>query len=402
MTTILAARALLADRIVGPVCVEIAGQRIVSITTGPAAQLGRPADIALTDGTLTPGLLDLQNNGSFGADFADASPQQWSDVLSGLAHHGVTGLEPTIITAPLTELNESFDRIRDAQQRHADEPVCRILGAHLEGPFIAGRRRGAHRAEWMLDPTPHALDALLDHPPTAEVLRTVTLAPERPHALEATRRLTAGGIIVSVGHSDATAEEVWAAADAGATMTTHIFNAQRPLQHREPGVPGAVLADERFFIGMIIDGQHVHPSVVKIVYAAAPDRAIGVTDAIVTAGLPNHTQLTFGGRPVANDDDGIGRRPDGTLAGAGIVLDEAVRRMVAAGVDPARVLASCTEVAARSLGHTDLGRLAPGALADLVWWDGTWHPRKVWVRGSRVVAGGPVTGTSADDEHRHR
>ena len=139
------------------------------------------------------------------------------------------------------------------------------------------------------------------------MLLTVTLAPERAHALEAIRRLADRGVVVSVGHSDATAEQVWAAADAGATMTTHIFNAQRPLKHREPGVAGAVLADERFFIGVIIDGQHLHPSVVKIVYAAAPGRAIGVTDAIVTAGLPNHTPLMFGGQPVANDDDR--RRP---------------------------------------------------------------------------------------------
>ncbi len=391
MTTILATKALVDGSFVGPVRLELEGQHIVSVATGPAAEPDLPADIELPDGALTPGLLDLQNNGSFGADFADATPRQWADVLTGLASHGVTGLEPTIITAPLAELNVAFDRILDAQQRHANEPVCRILGAHLEGPFIAERRKGAHRAECMLDPTPEALDTLLDHPSTAEVLLTVTLAPERPHALEAIHRLTDRGIIVSVGHSDATAEQVWAAADAGATMTTHIFNAQRPMQHREPGVAGAVLADERFFIGMIIDGQHLDPSVVKIVYAAAPDRAIGVTDAIVTAGLPNHTPLTFGGQPVANDDDGIGRRPDGTLAGAGIVLDEAVRRMISAGLDPALVVGSCTEVPARSLGRTDIGRLAPGAMADLVWWDDTWHPQTVWLRGDRVPAAERVT-----------
>lgn len=386
MTTIRAAQALVEGRLVGPVRLELDGRRIVSVVTGPAAEQGPAADIDLGTGTLTPGLLDLQNNGSFGADFADATPQQWADVLTGLASRGVTGIEPTIITAPLAELNEAFGRIHVAQQRHADEPVCRILGAHLEGPFISERRKGAHRAECMLDPTPEALDTLLDNPPTAAVLLTVTLAPERAHALEAIRRLTGQGIVVSVGHSDATAEQVWAAADAGATMTTHIFNAQPPLQHREPGVAGAVLADERFFIGVIIDGQHLHPSTVKIVYSAAPGRAIGVTDAIVTAGLPNHTPLMFGGQPVANDDTGLGRRQDGTIAGAGIVLDEGVRRMIAAGMDPAVVLASCTEVAARSLRRTDIGHLASGALGDLVWWDEEWHPRRVWVGGAEIPA----------------
>jgi N-acetylglucosamine-6-phosphate deacetylase len=385
MRTILAPQALVDGALVGPVRLETDGDRITSVVVGEPAEAGPAADVELTGGTLTPGLLDLQNNGSFGADFADATPEQWAEVLTGLASRGVTGLEPTIITAPLADLNAAFDRTYAAQRRHAAEPVCRILGAHLEGPFISERRKGAHRAECMLDPTPDALDTLLGNPATAAVLATVTLAPERPHALEAIRRLVAEGVVVSVGHSDATAAEVWAAADAGATMTTHIFNAQRPLEHREPGVAGAVLADERFYIGTIIDGQHLSPSVVKIVFAAAPGRVVGVTDAIVTAGLPNHTPLSFGGQPVANDETGLGRREDGTIAGAGIVLDEGVRRMIAAGLDPAAVLASCTEVAARSLGRTDVGHLAPGALADLVWWDEHWRPQRVWVGGAEVA-----------------
>ena len=389
MTTILAERALVDGRLVGPVRLAVDGGRITSVVSGPAALEGPAADLDLHGGTLTPGLLDLQNNGSFGADFADATPEQWEQVLAGLASRGVTGVQPTIITAPLAELNEAFDRIHAAQRAHADEPVCRILGAHLEGPFISEQRKGAHRAECMIDPTPEALDVLLGHPATASVLTTLTMAPERAHALEAIRRLVRAGVVVSVGHSDATAEQVWAAADAGATMTTHIFNAQRPLGHREPGVAGAVMADERFYIGTIIDGQHLHPRTVKIVFAAAPGRAIGVTDAIVTAGLPNHTPLMFGGQPVANDETGLGRRENGTLAGAGIVLDEGVRRMIAAGLDPATVLASCTEVAARSLRRTDVGRLAAGALADLVWWDADWQPRRVWVGGAAVAVAEP-------------
>jgi N-acetylglucosamine-6-phosphate deacetylase len=113
---------------------------------------------------------------------------------------------------------------------------------------------------------------------------------------------------------------------------------------------------------------------------------VGVTDAIVTAGLPNHTPLMFGGQPVENDDFGLGRRENGTIAGAGIVLDEGIRRMVAAGMDPATVLASCTEVAARSLSRTDIGRIAPGALADLVWWDADWFPQRIWIGGEEIPA----------------
>jgi N-acetylglucosamine-6-phosphate deacetylase len=391
-TTFFAARALVGGSFVGPVRLEVDGGRIVSVVTGAAAGAGPAADVQLAAGTLSPGLLDLQNNGSFGADFADATPAQWVRVLTGLASRGVTGVEPTIITAPLADLNAAFGRIHAAQERHAGEAVCRILGAHLEGPFISPERKGAHRAECMLDPTPQALDELLGNPATAAVLLTITLAPEREGALEAIRRLVAAGVVVSVGHSDATAAQVWAAGDAGATMTTHIFNAQRPLRHREPGVPGAVLADERFYIGTIIDGQHLDPSIVKVLFAAAAGRVVALTDAIVTAGLANHTPLMFGGQPVANDDTGLGRREDGTIAGAGIVLDEGVRRMIAAGLDPATVLASCTEVAARSLGRTDIGHLTPGALADLVWWDEHWHPHRVWIGGVEVPAGDEPAG----------
>ncbi len=343
-----------------------------------------PDHLALRSGALSPGLLDLQNNGSFGVDLAGATPEQWHAVMAGLASHGVTGLQPTIITAPLPELTAALARAREARDALADEPTCRILGAHLEGPFIAEARKGAHRPEHMLDPSPQVLDTLLRPEATRDVLLTVTLAPERRHALDAVRRLVDAGIVVSVGHTDASAAQVWAAADAGATMTTHIFNAQRGLGHREPGVPGAVLADGRFFVGAIIDGQHLHPAIVKIVYAAAAGRVIGVTDAIVTAGLPNGTPLEFGGQPVTNDEHGLGRRPDGTIAGAGIVLDEGVRRMIRAGLDPAVVITSCTETAARSIGRTDVGHLRPGAHADLVWWDDSWTPRRVWVGGREI------------------
>jgi N-acetylglucosamine-6-phosphate deacetylase len=152
-----------------------------------------------------------------------------------------------------------------------------------------------------------------------------------------------------------------------------------------------VLTDPRYFIGLIVDGYHASPITCRLVYAAAPGRVVAVTDAIVTAGLPNGTTLSFGGAPVANDETGLGRRPDGTIAGAGIVLDEGVRRLVAAGIDPAEVLASATEVPARSLGRADVGHLLPGAYADLVWWDDFFRPLRVWIGGQPVpTAPGPA------------
>lgn len=377
-----AERALIGGVFIGPVVVEVDGGRIAAV--GPATG-DEIVDVDLSGGTLTPGLLDLQVNGSFGVDVASADGGEWTTLLQGLAARGVTGIEPTVITAPLPEITASLSRVARAQRALADEPLAQILGAHLEGPFIAPARKGAHRVACMLEPTPDHLDALLAESEVREVLRTVTLAPELPGALEATRRLSGEGYIVAVGHSDATAAQVSAAGDAGATMTTHVFNAQRPLKPREPGVPGAVLADDRFFVGTIIDGQHLDPRVVALVMNSAGRRTVGVTDAIVTAGLDAGDWRSFGGQPVANDANGLGRRTDGTIAGAGIVLDEGVRRMIAAGLDPASVLSACTENAARSLQRSDVGHIAAGARADLVWWDAAWHPSSVWI-GGRALA----------------
>ena len=387
--TISAPRLLVRGRLTGPGAVTLEDGRIASVRRGvpPAG----PQHVRMDRGVLTPGLLDLQNNGSFGVDFAEASPQEWEQTRRQLARRGVTGVQPTLITAPLPYLNAAFDRCAAAADAAAGLPLSRILGVHLEGPFLSEARRGAHRADWLCDPTPHAIDTLLSHPATQRMLRTLTLAPERDGAMEAIRQLAAGGVIVSVGHTDATAEQVGAAADAGASMVTHLFNAMRPFRHRDPATPGEVLTDPRYFVGLIVDGYHVSPITCRLVYAAAPGRVVAVTDAIVTAGLPNGTSLSFGGGPVANDETGLGRRPDGTIAGAGIVLDEGVRRLVAAGIDPAEVLASATEVPARSLGCSDVGHLQPGAYADLVWWDDFFRPLRVWIGGQPVpTAPGPA------------
>jgi N-acetylglucosamine-6-phosphate deacetylase len=377
-------QALVAGRLRGPVAVQVVDGRIVRVQVGADGPLAG-GEVVLGGGVLTPGLLDLQNNGSFGVDFATAQADEWPLVLAALAARGVTGVQPTLVTAPLVELRDACGRVRQAQHRHQGGGAARILGVHLEGPFLSPDRRGAHRAEWMCDPKPQALDVLLTDTATREVLRTVTLAPEREHAVAATRRLVDLGYVVSVGHSDATADVVRAAADAGASMVTHVFNAQRPLGHREPGVVGAALTDERLFVGTIVDGLHVDPRVVGLVYAAAPGRVVAVSDAVATAGLPPGASSQLGGHQVTNDATGLARRPDGTIAGAGIVLDEGVRRMIAAGHDAATVLASATEVPARSLRRDDIGHLRVGAVADLVWWDDAWTPQRVWMGGTEVL-----------------
>lgn len=374
---ILGAERLLVDgQLRGPGAVAVRDGRI-------AAVLDEAPASGVMAGTLTPGLVDLHSNGAFGVDFAGADVPAFRRALQAMARCGTTSVQPTSITAPVPDLLASLDRCRDAREALAGKPVARVLGAHLEGPFLAEARRGAHRADWLRDPLPGPLDPLLAHP----ALTTVTLAPEREGALEAIRRLAARGVRVSVGHSDATAEQVAAAVDAGATLVTHLYNAMRPFGHRDPGVPGAALTDARLVLGLIGDGLHVHPLACRLAFQAAPGRVALVSDSVLLAGLPPGTTLPFGGLPATLDGDGLGRREDGTISGAGTLLDEGVRRMIGAGLDPAVVLTAATRVPARALGRDDFGCLAPGARADLVLWDEAWRPRRVWVGGVEVGDG---------------
>ncbi len=374
-TESLTARHLLVDgRLRGPGTVVVQDGRIAAVLDeAPGA----------AEGMLTPGLVDIHSNGAFGVDFADADVPAYRRALGAMARRGTTSVQPTSITAPIPSLLASLDRCRAAQDALADEPVARILGAHLEGPFLSATRRGAHRADWLADPTAERLDPLLAHP----TLTMMTLAPERDGALDAIRRLVARGVRVSLGHTDATAEQVRAGTDAGATLVTHLYNAMRPFQHRDPGVPGAALTDPRLVCGLIGDGWHAHPLACRLAFQAAPGRIALVSDSVLLAGLPAGTTLTFGGLPATLDAHGLGRREDGTISGAGTLLDEDVRRMIAAGLDPALVLDAATRVPALALGRDDIGRLAQGARADLVLWDEDWHPRRVWVGGVEVGNG---------------
>ncbi len=365
----------------GPATVEIAGGRIVSVQPGEVA-----ADIRLAHGVLGPGLIDLHNNGAFGVDCATATPEGWDCFVEGLAARGVTSVLPTIITAPLADIASAAARLKAAMACHPG-----LLGLHLEGPFLTPKKRGAHRANWLRLPDDAALDELLGGP-VAEVLRLITLAPELPHALAAITRLARSDITVSLGHTAADAAQMRAGADAGARLVTHLFNAQSPLGHRAPGAPGVALTDPRLAPCIIVDGVHVDPAIVQMAFAACP-RAIAVTDSIALAGLEVGATLEFGGATAILGPDGVGHRADGTIAGAAITLDEGLRRMISFGIPPEIALAAATSRPATALG-LDAGRIAPGALADLVWWSDDFHALQVWRAGVASPAAKP-RGTEA-------
>lgn len=323
----------------------------------------RRPDERLSEGILVPGLIDAQVNGSHGIDFAAANEADFVRVTAELAATGVTAVVPTFITAPIEEIADTlrgYARIRT--NLAASTAGSRLLPAHVEGPFLAESRRGAHRADLLIDPTPDAIRRLVEA--GGDSLGYVTLAPERRHGLEAVAQFVGAGVRVSIGHSDADARTVSAAADAGATLVTHLFNAQRPLHHREPGVVGAALADDRLTLGLIVDLHHVDAAAVRLTFTVAAGRIMIVTDSVSASGMPPGT-YALGGADVILAEGQPPRRADGTIAGAVGRLDESIANAVACGVDVGAALAAVTSTPARALGQNDLGHLRPGDRADL-------------------------------------
>jgi N-acetylglucosamine-6-phosphate deacetylase len=357
--------------------VEVANGRV----TGVRDQVpGERYDVVLPDGVLVPGLVDMQINGCFGVDFATATPSDWSMVASRLPESGVTAFAPTFISALVTDLAASLRRL--AEVHAAPSPGSRVLGAHVEGPFLSEARRGAHNPAYLCDATRDAVATLIDAGPRG-TLAVVTLAPERAHALEAIKLLTDAGVLVSVGHSDATGAQVAVAAEAGARAVTHLFNAQRPLHHREPGVPGHALVDDRLALGLIVDLHHVAPDVVLLAFRAAGERIVLVTDAVASAGMPPG-RYVLGGEPVLVETGRPPVREDGAIAGSGLRLDEAVRNTVDLGVPLVLAVDAATRRPADLLGRADLGRVDAGALADLTWLGPDLLTRATWVAGTAV------------------
>jgi N-acetylglucosamine-6-phosphate deacetylase len=292
-----------------------------------------------------------------------AEPERVWEVAAALPRWGVTAWLPTVVTAPRSVRVRALRALRDGPP--GGTGVYAVpLGLHLEGPFLAPDRRGAHDARHLLAPTPEVVD---DEGWSADAgVALVTLAPELPGALDLVRRLVDRGVVVSAGHSSASEAEATAAFDAGVTYVTHLFNAMAPLGHRAPGLVGAALVDDRVRVGLIADGLHVAPTVVALAARALADRLTLVTDAVAALGAPPGP-LRLGDLAVTvSEADGAVRLADGTLAGSTLALDQAVRNLVAyAGVPLAEAVRAATAAPAAVLGLADRGVVAPGAVGDL-------------------------------------
>jgi N-acetylglucosamine-6-phosphate deacetylase len=339
---------------------------------------GLVAGVGLTSangrGIAVPGFVDLQVNGFAGVDLLDAAATDYGPVGEALLETGVTSYLPTFITAP-------EDRLLAALREVPAEPAGpRILGVHLEGPFLSPKRIGVHPPEARRDPDPELLERLLGAGP----VRLVTLAPELPRALELVELLHARGITVSCGHSDATAEEAEAAFDAGVRTVTHLFNAMRPFAHRDPGIIGAALARGDVVVQLILDGVHLAEETARVAWTVAAGRLALVTDAIAGAGLGDGS-YRIGGREI-EIRDGVARGPGGVLAGSTLTMDQAVRNLHALGASFEAAVGAATAVPARVLGRGDVGRVSVGSPADVVVLSDELEVERVLVGGNERVA----------------
>ncbi len=327
---------------------------------------------------LVPGFIDLQINGGFGMDFTTDPGTIWQ-VGDKLVHYGVTSFLPTIISSP-------HENIRSAQivlQNGSPGGYrgARVIGLHLEGPYLNPGRKGAHNPEYLCLPEPD----IYEHWSPASFVRLVTLAPELPGAIEAIQALDKHGVVVSAGHSQATFEQAKAGIIAGIRYGTHIFNAMPQFDHREPGLLGALLSDRRISCGLIADGYHLHPTTVDLAWQIlGPLRTSLVTDALAAMGMPPG-EYKLGDYSVFTDDS-TARLAVGVLAGSLLSLDQALRNLISfTGCSLEAAVSTVTRVPAHLL-HLDeyLGRLVVGAKADFVLLSDEMQVVGVWVNGQQV------------------
>ncbi len=345
----------------------------VAVEDGRIADVGLPP--AASGSTAVAGYVDLQVNGFAGVDFTTADVAGYRSAATAMAATGVTSFQPTFVTLSWSAYDEA---IEVAEQ--AADSVAAIVGVHLEGPFVSPARPGAHDPAHLRSPTRHRVEAIADH----DFVTWVTLAPELDGGLEAVATLVAAGKRVAIGHSDATADEARRAFDRGATAVTHVFNAQSPLHHRAPGIPGAALGDDRVAVTMIVDGHHLDGDVVRLVFRAAAGRVALITDAIAAAGTAEGV-TTLGGRTVIVAG-GRAQLGDGTLAGSVVTMDQAVRNAIDLGVPLEIALQAATAAPAMACGMPDRADVAPGTIADVVVLDADLGVVRTLQEGTEVYA----------------
>ena len=354
------------------------GDTIAATGTGHAAAPDADERVDLDDARLVPGFIDLHGHGGGGYTYDGDGEDAIYAALAAHRARGTTRSVLSLVANPLVSLRNSLAEIADLTER---DPL--ILGSHLEGPYLAPERRGAHNLEYLREPDPVVIDELLAA--ARGTLRQITIAPELPGALDAIEYLAGHGVVVAVGHTGADAETARAAFDRGARILTHVFNAMPGIHHRQPGPIVAAFEDERITLELVLDGHHVHPDVAALTFESAPGRVALITDAMAAAAaadgdyrLGSLNVSVRGGIALLSGTD--------TLAGSTLTQDVALRIAVdRVGLSWPDAVAAVTAVPARALGlESRFGLLAPGYVADAVALDATGHVTSVWGAGKRL------------------
>jgi N-acetylglucosamine-6-phosphate deacetylase len=367
--------------------VAIRGDRIASVDVRPSSAVGPPngrrpgREPSVLDATgllVAPGFIDLQVNGAFGHDVTSDPPSIWA-VAAGLPRTGVTAFLPTVVSAPLEAVAAAMAAL--AAGPPPGHAGAGPIGLHLEGPMLAEARAGAHEPRFLRPPSPEVIEGWF----LSAGVRLVTLAPELPGAIDVIGELRARGIVVSAGHSEASADQATAGFEAGVAAGTHLFNAMPSITAAEPGLAGTLLARDDVTVGLIADGVHVPPERLRAAWTARGGQGIAlVSDATSAMGMPEG-RYELGGRAV-HLRGGEVRDDRGVLSGSALSMDRAVRTLVReAGASPAEALTAASTTPARLLGLADRGRVEPGARADLVLLDQSLQPVATVVGGSVLV-----------------
>jgi len=394
MTILSGGRIVLPDRILLGGSLVIADGRIAAIETRAITRDGSAEVLAIAGCTVVPGFIDVHVHGVEGTDVLDSAAAV-AEVAARLPKYGVTAFCPTSVACAPDTLRTFLDAVADA--RISPQPgSARVLPAHLESNFINPGWNGAQPAHCLRTYGGDSQDTAASGGfSTDAVLRVmesardsvaiVTVAPELPGGLDLVRLLRGRGHIVSIGHSGASYDEALEAIGEGVTHATHLFNRMSPLTHRAPGVVGAVLESSGVAAEVICDGHHVHPAVVSLALRAkTASRLMAITDGTAAAGLPLGSRAMLGGRPIIAASRSA-ELEDGTLAGSIITMDRAFRMLVReAGVPMEVAVRLCSTTPADQLDLMAQGRLATGALADLVVLDAELRVVQTWVGGRPI------------------
>ncbi len=357
------------------------------------AAVGRPDEVSVPasarrhdkrDLSVVPGFIDVHIHGASGYDVMDSSPEALVAITTNVAARGTTSVVATTVTASEDATCRAVEAVAARMERAKAEPIgskpsAEILGVHFEGPFISHTRRGVHPEEWIAAPSIPLFRRLLAS--AKGTARILTLAPELPGATDLIAEAVRAGVIVSLGHTDASYAEAMAAISHGARHAAHVFNAMRPFAHRETGVLGAILTSPGVTAELIADGVHVDDAAIRILLASKGTHGVVlVSDGISATGMPDGRyrlgtfEVTVAG--------GVARNSDGKLAGSTLTLDRALRHMVALGISLREALPMLTANPAQLLGlEQRKGNLIPGADADLVLLDDQLNVTGVMTRG---------------------